>query len=137
MTIVEPPQVVTEQAVLQLLHLAFLEMRFYTSPMDDDRPLETLLERHRQIHELADLCHGLPGCIAPERRHLLNDNLRYLWHTSSARKRRWMRSRWDHVGYDHRWLTGSDEPGRADAAVEGAGLGDAHRTCDDLDSSGT
>ncbi|MEU6072277.1 hypothetical protein [Micromonospora sp. NPDC047074] len=73
MTTVEPPQVVAEQAVLQLLHLAFLEIRFYTAPVDDES-LETLLKRREQINELADLCHGLPGCVAPERRHLLGKN---------------------------------------------------------------
>ncbi|MEV4661076.1 hypothetical protein AB0J85_03920 [Micromonospora echinofusca] len=135
MTTVEPPDVVTENAVLQFLHLAFLEIRFHTAPVDDE-PLETLLKRREQINELADLCHGLPGCVAPERRHLLGDNLRYLWRTSAARKQRWMRSRWDHLGYDHRWLTDSDAPRRADAAVEDAGPGAVQSTCNDLDSSG-
>ncbi|MFG3417867.1 hypothetical protein [Micromonospora sp. NPDC048063] len=136
MTIVEPPQVVTEKAVLQLLHLAFLEIRLYTAPVDDDQALETLLKRRKQINELADLCHGLPGCVAPERRHLVSDNLRYLWRTSSARKQQWMRSHWDHLGYDHRWLTDPNAAGRADPAVEGAGPRAVQSMCNDLDSSG-
>jgi hypothetical protein len=34
--------------------------------------------------------------------------LRYRWRTSSARKRQWIRSRWDHLGYDYGWLASSD-----------------------------
>ncbi|MFG2013192.1 hypothetical protein ACGFNF_29435 [Micromonospora sp. NPDC048868] len=136
MTTVEPPDVVTEKAVLQLLHLAFLEIRLYTAPVDDES-LETLLKRREQINELADLCHGLPGCVASERRHLLGDNLRYLWRTSSARQQGWMRSRWDHLGYDHRWLTDPSTAGRADAAVVDADSGAVQSACNDLDPSGT
>jgi len=41
----------------------------------------------------------------PARRANLAADLREQWRTSSTRKRRWMQSRWDRLGHDHRWLT--------------------------------
>jgi hypothetical protein len=108
MSIDEPPQVAMEEATAHLLPLAFMEIRFLASPLIEDQSLEALVKRRDQINELADICHGLPGLLGPERRHLLADGLRYRWRTSSARKRQWIRSRWDHLGYDYGWLARSD-----------------------------
>ncbi|GIJ13113.1 hypothetical protein ACFFMR_05265 [Micromonospora andamanensis] len=52
---------------------------------------------------IADICHQLPGLLAPQRRDRLADGLRYQWRTASATKRQWLSSRWDHQHYDHRW----------------------------------
>lgn len=67
--------------------------------------MEALVRRREQANAIADIHHGFPGLLAPQRRHHLADGLRYLWRTASATKRQWLRSRWDHLNYDHRWLT--------------------------------
>jgi hypothetical protein len=72
----EPPQGATEEAVTQLLHLAFTEVRFLTSPLAEDQSPEALIKRRDQINEMADICHNLPGYLAPERRHRLAEGLR-------------------------------------------------------------
>jgi hypothetical protein len=51
---------------------------------------------------------GFPDCLRHGVDNHLFDGLRYLWRTASAGKRQWLRSRWDQLSYDHRWLT---EPG--------------------------
>lgn len=61
--------------------------------------------RRDRAHEISDVCHNLPGLLTPERRRRLVDGLRYNWRTSDSHGRHWLRSRWDHLGYDHRWLT--------------------------------
>ncbi|MEU4774645.1 hypothetical protein [Micromonospora sp. NPDC023644] len=66
MTTAEPPDVVTEKAVLQLLHLAFLEIRFHTAPVDDES-LETLLKRRDQARIDAAGPPWAASCIAGTR----------------------------------------------------------------------
>jgi hypothetical protein len=104
----EPNQAAAEDATADLLRLAFIEIRFLTSPLHDDQSPDAVSRRREQASTIADTCHGLPGLLATRRRHHLFDGLRYLWRTASAGKRQWLRSRWDQLSYDHRWLT---EPG--------------------------
>ncbi|MET8264992.1 hypothetical protein ACWD8I_06665 [Micromonospora arida] len=108
MSVQEPPEAVTEEAVAMLLHLAFIEIRAQTSPLTEDQPPEALAKRRDRINELADLCHNLPGYLAPGRRHRAAEGLRYVWQVSSGRKRNWLRSRLDHLGYDYGWLEAPD-----------------------------
>jgi len=114
MSVHEPPEAVTREAVAMLLHLAFIEIRSQTSPAIGDRSPEALAKRCDRINELADLCHNLPGYLAHGRRHRAADGLRYVWRGSSGRKRTWLRSRLDHLGYDYGWLEALDvkEPRR-------------------------
>src|SRR3954453_6334137 len=111
----EPAQAATEEAAAQLLHMAFIEIRFLAAPLVEDDSYEALIGRRDQIHELADICHNLPGLLGPQRRHRLGDGLRYMWRGASPRKQHWIRSCWDHLGYDHHWL-----PGTADSSVPAA-----------------
>lgn len=108
MSVEEPPEAVTEEAVAMLLHLAFIEIRSQTSPLTEDQSPEALAKRRDRINELADLCHNLPGYLAPGRRHRAAEGLRYVWRVSSERKRNWLRSRLDHLGYDYGWLEALD-----------------------------
>lgn len=94
-----------EQATAGLLHLAFLDIRFLTAASHDDQSADATTRRREQANEIADICHNLPQWLGPTRRSSLADGLRYQWRTSSTRKRRWLQSRWDQLGYDHRWLT--------------------------------
>ncbi|MGW5579609.1 hypothetical protein [Micromonospora chokoriensis] len=104
----QPPEAATQQAVAMLLHLAFMEIRLQTSPLTDDQSPEALARRAGRINELADLCHNLPGYLAPERRHRAAEGLRYVWRFSAGRRRDWLRSRLDHLGYDYSWLDALD-----------------------------
>jgi hypothetical protein len=101
----EPPQAAMEEATTRLLHLAFLEIRFLTAASHDDQSVDAVNQRLQRANEIADICHNLPQWLDPSRRANLADGLRYQWRTSSTRKRRWLQSRWDQLGYDHRWLT--------------------------------
>ncbi|MGA4729604.1 hypothetical protein ACPB67_19445 [Micromonospora taraxaci] len=104
----QPPGAATREAVAMLLHLAFMEIRLQTSPVTDDQSPEALARRRVRINELADLCHNLPGYLAPERRHRAAEGLRYVWRVSAGRRREWLRSRLDHLGYDYSWLDAPD-----------------------------
>ena len=108
MSVQEPPEAATEEAVAMLLHLAFIEIRSQTSPSAGDQSPEALAKRCDRINELADLCHNLPGYLAPGRRRGATGGLRYVWRVSSERKRHWLRSRLDHLGYDYGWLEALD-----------------------------
>lgn len=101
----QPPQAAMEAATADLLHLGFLEIRFLTAPLLDAHSADAHDRRRERANMIADLCHQLPGLLAPQRRDQLADGLRYLWRTATATKRQWLRSRWDHLNYDHRWLT--------------------------------
>ncbi|GGO13804.1 hypothetical protein [Micromonospora parathelypteridis] len=101
----EPPDDAMEAATADLLHLGFLEIRSLTVPPPEAEPATALTRRRERASMIADICHQLPGLLAPQRRHQLADGLRYQWRTASATKREWLRSRWDHLNYDHRWLT--------------------------------
>jgi hypothetical protein len=112
----QPPQAAAEEATAELLREAIIEIRFLSAPTMHQSPKELVRGRDR-IHELADLCHNLPGLLAPERRPRLTEGLRHMWRTSSARKRMWVRACWDHLGYDYSWLThgeisGGEQPPR-------------------------
>ncbi|GAA4263546.1 hypothetical protein [Dactylosporangium darangshiense] len=96
-----------EAATADLLRLAFIEIRFLSEELHDEASPQVVAARRKQVNAIADICHGLPGLLAPQRRRHLADGLRYLWRTSNAAKRRWLRSCWDQVGYDHGWLTQS------------------------------
>jgi len=102
----EPPPAAMEEATARLLHLAFLEIRFLTAASHDDQSVDAAAQRLQRANEIADICHNLPQWLDPSRRANLADGLRYQWRTSNTRKRRWLQSRWDQIGYDHRWLTG-------------------------------
>jgi hypothetical protein len=104
MSINEPDQAATETATAHLLYHTFLRIRYLSAPLIGDQSTEALIKRRDLIHELADICHNLPGLLDPERRHNLIGGLRYLWRTSSDGKRRWISSRWDQLGYDYSWL---------------------------------
>ncbi|GAB4106086.1 hypothetical protein GCM10028790_51050 [Micromonospora taraxaci] len=104
----EPPEAATQDAVAMLLHLAFMEIRLQTSPLTDEQSPEALARRVVRINELADLCHSLPGYLAPERRDRAAEGLRYVWRVSAGRRRNWLRSRLDHLGYDYGWLDALD-----------------------------
>ncbi|MEU8211740.1 hypothetical protein AB0B85_21370 [Micromonospora sp. NPDC049044] len=108
MSVQEPPEAMTEEAVAMLLHLAFIEIRFQASTLTDDQSPEGLAKRCGRIGEVADLCHNLPGYLAPERRGRAAEGLRYAWRISSGRRRSWLRSRLDHLGYDYGWLEALD-----------------------------
>ncbi|MGV9214936.1 hypothetical protein ACTFTM_23995 [Micromonospora sp. RB23] len=104
----DPAPEATEAAVAELLGLTFLWIRALSAhPVEDQSP-ETLAKRRIQIHELADICHNLPGLLHPSRRHNLAAGLRYLWRTSSQRKREWMTACWDRSDYDYGWLSGPE-----------------------------
>ncbi|MET8310808.1 hypothetical protein [Micromonospora sp. NPDC005173] len=125
----EPSQAAMEAATADLLHLGFLEIRFLTKPLLEAHPADALARRRERANMIADICHQLPGLLAPQRRHQLADGLRYQWRTASATKRQWLRSRWDHLNYDHRWLTeaatterpttGQEQPQRPTAGPTG------------------
>lgn len=117
----QPPQVAMEAATADLLHVGFLEIRFFTAPLLETHPAHALHRRRERANLIADICHQLPGLLAPQRRDQLADGLRYLWQTASATKRHWLRSRWDHLNYDHRWLT--------EAATEQPGPDENNRNC--------
>jgi hypothetical protein len=109
----QPPQAAAEEATAELLREALVEIRFLSAPTQHQSPKE-LVRRRNRIHELADLCHSLPGLLAPERRPQLIEGLRYMWRTSCALKRTWVRACWDHLGYDHSWLTQGEISGGED-----------------------
>ncbi|QDY11172.1 hypothetical protein FJK98_31865 [Micromonospora sp. HM134] len=100
-----PSRAAMEAATADLLHLGFLEIRFLTAPLPETHPINAVARRRERANLIADICHQLPGLLAPQRRDQLADGLRSLWLTASTTKRRWLRSRWDHLNYDHRWLT--------------------------------
>lgn len=100
-----PPPAAMEEATAGLLHLAFLEIRLLTAVSGEGESADVVARRREQAHEIADICHNLPLWLDPSRRAGLADGLRHLWRTAGVRQRRWLRSRWDHLGYDHRWLT--------------------------------
>ncbi|MEU1606774.1 hypothetical protein [Micromonospora matsumotoense] len=109
-----PCRAAMEAATADLLHLGFLEIRFLTAPQPEAHPQNALVRRRERANLIADICHQLPGLLAPERRDQLPAGLRSLWLTASTTKRQWLRSRWDHLNYDHRWLT-LIEPGTTEA----------------------
>ena len=96
------------EAAAELLARTLIHIRYLTAPLIEDQSPEALLRRRDAVHELADICHNLPGLLTAERRHSLVQGLRWMWRTSSPRKRRWILSVWDDIGYDHRWLTKED-----------------------------
>jgi hypothetical protein len=100
-----PPSAVTEEATVQLLHLAFLEIRFLTAATHDDQSTEAVDQRRERANEIADICHDLTSWLDPRRRDGLSDGLRHQWRSADTRQRRWLQSRFDQLGYDHRWLT--------------------------------
>lgn len=112
MSINEPPQAAMEAATAHLLYLTFLQIRYLSAPLLENQSSEALIKRREQINQLADLGHGLPGLLAPEHRQNLAEGLRYRWRTASARKRRWMTSCWDDIGYDYTWLKDEDTEDR-------------------------
>ncbi|MET7427248.1 hypothetical protein [Dactylosporangium sp. NPDC005555] len=101
----ESPQAAMEGATAHLMRLAFIEIRFLTSSTHDDQTVEAVANRRKQANAIADICHNLPGLLDPTRRANLAEELRHTWRTATARNRRWLQSRWDQIGYDHRWLT--------------------------------
>jgi hypothetical protein len=104
MTTDQPPHEATEEAAARLLYLALIGIRFLTAPLVEDQTSQALIQRRDQIHELADLCHNLPGYLAPARRAKLSNGLRYMWEAASPHQQQWIRSCWDQIGYDYRWL---------------------------------
>lgn len=107
-----------ERATAGLLRLAFVEIRFLTEDRQEDQSPETVARRCKSVNAIADICHNLPGLLAPGRRGRLADGLRYLWSTANAAKRRWLLTNWDHLAYDHRWLTAPTPEATADTAAE-------------------
>jgi len=105
----QPDQAAAETAVAYLLSESILAIRFSAAPLLPDQSIDSLVARRDQIHELADICHNLPGYLAPARRHNLIQGLRWLWTGSSGRKRRWIRSCWDRHGYDYTWLLDEED----------------------------
>src|SRR5262245_39501654 len=110
-----PDQAATEAAVAYLLGESIVAIRFSAAPLLPDQSIEALIARRDQIHLLADICHDLPGYLAPDKRHHLVQELRWLWTGSSARKRRWIRSCWDRLGYDYSWLLDEEDLDDAEA----------------------
>ena len=103
----EPPQQeAMEAAVAYLLAESFSEIRFELAPLRDDVPLK---RRIPNAWVLADLCHNLPPWLDPSRRSRIQEGVEYVWATSSALRRRWIRSCWDRIGYDYSWLP--EQPG--------------------------
>ncbi|MFI5937819.1 hypothetical protein [Actinoplanes sp. NPDC051494] len=100
-----PPTAATEEATVRLLHLAFLEIRFLTAITHDDQSTKAVDQRRERANEIADICHDLTSWLGPHRRDGLADRLRHQWRSASTRQRRWLQSRFDQLGYDHRWLT--------------------------------
>ena len=94
-----------EEATARLLHLAFLEIRFLTAPIHDDQSTEALDQRRERANEIADICHDLTAWLDPHRRDGLAAGLCHQWRAAGTRQRRWLQSRLDQLGYDHRWLT--------------------------------
>ncbi|MEV4518169.1 hypothetical protein AB0K00_55585 [Dactylosporangium sp. NPDC049525] len=94
-----------ERATADLLRLAFVEIRFLTEDRQEDQSPEAAARRRKHANAIADICHNLPGLLAPGRRDRLADGLWYLWSTANAARRRWLVGNWDHLAYDHRWLT--------------------------------
>ena len=70
--------------------------------MQTSEPPQAAME---EANVIAEICHNLPGFLDPTRRANLAEGLRYTWRTATVRNRRWLQSRWDQLGYDHRWLT--------------------------------
>jgi hypothetical protein len=105
MSTLKPAQAPMEEATVHLLRQAFLEIRYLTAPLIQDQSTAKLQQRHAQVHALADICHNLPAYLIEERRPLLADGLRYLWRTTNLRAQQWIRSQWDDLNYDHRWLS--------------------------------
>ena len=103
----EPSQLEMEHATTRLLALAFIEIRYFTETSHEDQSPEALAQRREAANAIADICHNLPGYLAPERRNRLSEGLQQIWKTSPG-KQRWIRSRFDEIGYDHRWLTNAD-----------------------------
>lgn len=112
----EPAVAKTERATADLLRLAFVEIRFLTEDRQEDQSPEAVIRRRKRVNAIADICHNLPGLLAPGRPDRLADGLRYLWSTASAVKRCWLVSNWDHLAYDHWWLTAPTPKVTADAA---------------------
>ncbi|MCX5121237.1 hypothetical protein OG992_29070 [Micromonospora sp. NBC_00362] len=123
MSMDDPPQEATEAAVAELLRLTFLWIRTLSARLVEDQSTEALIKRHAQIHELADICHNLPGLLDPGRRHNLAAGLRYEWRTSSQRKRDWMTACWDRADYDYGWLSEPESEQSAADSDSGASGG--------------
>ncbi|UAB99570.1 hypothetical protein Dvina_16750 [Dactylosporangium vinaceum] len=107
-----------ESATADLLRLAFVEIRFLTEDRHEDQSPEAVIRRRKRVNAIADICHNLPGLLAPDRRARLADGLRSLWNTANAVQRRWLVGNWDHLAYDHRWLTASTPDATAGTAAE-------------------
>ncbi|MBQ1023959.1 hypothetical protein [Micromonospora sp. C95] len=57
-----------EGATADLLHLGFMEIRFLTAPPLEAHPVDALARRRERANMIADICHQLPGLLAPQRR---------------------------------------------------------------------
>lgn len=101
----EPVLATMEKATVDLLRLAFIEIRYLTEDRHEDQSPAAAAVRRKRANAIADICHNLPGLLAPGGRDRLADGLRYLWGTANAAKRRWLLHNWDYLAYDHRWLT--------------------------------
>lgn len=121
-----PPTGATEEAIVRLLHLAFLEIRFLTAATDDKQTVDAVDQRRERANEIADICHDLPSLLDPRRRDRLADGLRDQWRTAGTRQRRWLQCRFDQLGYDHHWLTdlAPAPPSPEDSPVVAANLTD-------------
>jgi hypothetical protein len=82
-----------------------VEIRFLTAASHDGQSADAVAQRHERAYEIADICHNRPQWLDPHYRSGLADGFRRKWRTSNTRKRRWLQSRWDQIGYNHRWLT--------------------------------
>lgn len=100
-----PPAAVTEEAIVQLLQLAFFEIQSLTAATHDDQSAEVVNQRRESANEIAGICQDLTAWLAPHRRDSLAEGLRHRWRSASTRQRRWLQSRLDQLGYDHHWLT--------------------------------
>ncbi|MFI5915213.1 hypothetical protein [Dactylosporangium sp. NPDC051541] len=74
----EPAVGEMERATADLLRLAFVEIRFLTEDRQEDQSPEAVIRRRKRVNAIADICHNLPGLLAPGRRDRLADGLRYL-----------------------------------------------------------
>ena len=100
-----PPIAATEEAIIRLLNLAFLEIQLLTAAAHDDQSTESVDQQRKVANEIADTCHDLTSSLGPHSRKGLADKLRRHWRAAGIRQRRWLQSRFDQLGYDHRWLT--------------------------------
>ncbi|GAA3251250.1 hypothetical protein ACFO1B_43645 [Dactylosporangium siamense] len=85
--------------------MAILEIRVLTAAAHNNQSAESLDQRRERANEIANICHDLTPWLDPHRRNNLADGLRDQWRSAGTRQRRWLQTRFDQLGYDHRWLT--------------------------------